>query len=127
MRIAASPTTRPAVRPPRLRVFSWLKRALLGVFALLIGLGGVGASYEVMMAAGDATRYPAPGQLVDVGGYKMHITCVGAGSPTVVLNSGAGGFSAEWSLVQPELAKTNRVYAFDRAGLGWSELGPEPR
>jgi pimeloyl-ACP methyl ester carboxylesterase len=52
---------------------------------------------------------------------------MGAGTPTVVLASGAGGFSAEWSLVQPELAKTTRVCAFDRAGLGWSEPGTESR
>jgi pimeloyl-ACP methyl ester carboxylesterase len=87
----------------------------------------LGVSYEAIMSSGDATRYPAPGQLVDVGGYRMHIHCMGAGMPTVVLNSGAGGFSAEWGLVQPELAKTTRVCAFDRAGMGWSEPGPAPR
>jgi len=101
--------------------------ALLGVLALLIGMVGLGAGYEAIMASGDATRYPPPGRLVDVGGYRMHISCMGAGTPTVVLNSGAGGFSAEWSLVQPELAKTTRVCAFDRAGMGWSEPGPAPR
>jgi pimeloyl-ACP methyl ester carboxylesterase len=52
---------------------------------------------------------------------------VGTGSPTVVLASGAGGFSAEWSAVQPHLAQTTRVCAYDRAGLGWSEPGPGPR
>jgi pimeloyl-ACP methyl ester carboxylesterase len=97
------------------------------VLTLLIALVVLGAGYEAIMSAGDVTRYPPPGQLVDVGGYRMHIVCMGAGSPTVVLNSGAGGFSAEWSLVQPELAKSTRVCAFDRAGLGWSEPGPEPR
>jgi len=101
--------------------------ALLGVLALLIGLVILGAGYEAIMASGDATRYPPPDQLVDVGSYRMHISCMGAGTPTVVLNSGAGGFSAEWSLVQPELAKTTRVCAFDRAGMGWSEPGPAPR
>lgn len=124
MQVTVSPTAR--IEKPR-RWFTRLKRALLGVLALLIGLVGLGAGYEAIMASGDATRYPAPGQLVDVGGYRMHIACMGSGSPTVVLNSGAGGFSAEWSLVQPELAKTTRVCAFDRAGMGWSEPGPGPR
>ena len=122
MQITTSPTTLPLLGSPR-RLFTGLKRALLGVLALLIGLVGLGAGYEAIMATGDATRYPPPGQLVDVGGYRMHISCMGTGTPTVVLNSGAGGFSAEWSLVQPELAKTTRVCAFDRAGLGWSEPG----
>jgi pimeloyl-ACP methyl ester carboxylesterase len=105
----------------------WITRVLLGMLALLMALAATGASYEAIMAAGDATRYPPPGRLVDVGGYRMHIHCVGQGSPTVVLASGAGGFSAEWGLVQPELAQTTRVCAFDRAGLGWSEPGPGPR
>jgi pimeloyl-ACP methyl ester carboxylesterase len=125
MQIAASQTAQ--IRNSGKHRLSRLARVLLGILALLIGLVGLGAGYEAVMASGDAARYPAPGQLVDVGGYRMHIACMGAGSPTVVLNSGAGGFSAEWSLVQPKLAKTTRVCAFDRAGLGWSEPGPEPR
>jgi hypothetical protein len=44
------------------------------------------------MATGDDTRYPARGQLVDVGGSRLHIYCVGEGSPTVVLDAGLGGF-----------------------------------
>jgi pimeloyl-ACP methyl ester carboxylesterase len=64
--------------------------------------------------------------MVDVGGYKMHLYCLGSGSPTVVLEAGAGDFSLAWSLVQPEVAQTTRVCAYDRVGLGWSERGPEP-
>jgi pimeloyl-ACP methyl ester carboxylesterase len=124
MNITSSPTMLSIGKP---RMIIWLKRILLGLLALLIGLAGLGAGYEAIASAGDATRYPAPGQLVDVGGYRMHIHCIGAGTPTVVLNSGAGGFSAEWGLVQPELSKTTRVCAFDRAGMGWSEPGPAPR
>src|SRR5438094_10074233 len=93
MQITVSPTAR--IGRSRRR-FTWLKRTLLGVLALLVGLVGLGAGYEAIASAGDATRYPAPGQLVDVGGYRMHIFCMGSGSPTVVLNSGAGGFSAVW-------------------------------
>jgi pimeloyl-ACP methyl ester carboxylesterase len=126
MHITASQTAQSAVGQPKRR-FAGLIRGVLGLSLALLVLAIVGASYEAIMAIGDATRYPPPGQLVDVGGYKMHISCMGAGAPTIVLNSGAGGFSAEWSLVQPELAKTTRVCAFDRAGLGWSEPGPQPR
>lgn len=69
-------------------------------------------------------QYPPPGQMVDVGGYKMHIYCQGSGSPTVVLVSGAGDFSLTWSLVQPEVAQITRVCAYDYARFGWSERGP---
>lgn len=64
-----------------------------------------------------------PGKLVDMGGRKMHIHCTGAGSPTVILEAGASSFSLDWSLVQPEIAKTNRVCSYDRARLGWSDPG----
>ena len=108
-------------------ILRWSVRALLGL-AVLAGLAAaVGAAYEAYMARGDAARYPAPGRLIDVGGLRLHLHCTGAGSTTVVLNAGAGGFSAEWRLVQSELARSTRVCAWDRAGLGWSEPGPGPR
>src|SRR5215208_3427476 len=71
--------------------------------------------------------YPAPGEMVDVGGYSLHINCVGQDSPTVVLDAGSGGFSAHWVRVQREVSGTTRVCAYDRAGMGWSEMGPDPR
>lgn len=72
--------------------------------------------------------YPPPGQLVDVGGYRLHINCTGTGSPTVVIDAGLGDWSASWSSwVQPEVAKTTRVCTYDRAGMGYSEAGPLPR
>jgi pimeloyl-ACP methyl ester carboxylesterase len=71
----------------------------------------------------------APGQLIDVGGHKMHIRCTGPanGSPTVILEAGGGGSSSDWSRVQSILSSDVRVCAYDRAGLGWSEPGPAPR
>jgi len=74
-----------------------------------------------------AKEYPAPGQLVDVGGYKMHIHCTGQGSPTVILEAGTGDSMLTWSNVQSEIAKSTRVCSYDRAGLGWSEESPKPR
>ena len=74
-----------------------------------------------------AKKYPAPGQLVDIGGYKLHINCIGQGSPTVILEAGQGDYSLIWAYVQPEVAKTNRVCSYDRAGYGWSEPSSNPR
>jgi pimeloyl-ACP methyl ester carboxylesterase len=70
------------------------------------------------------------GRLVDVGGWLLHINCTGerqAGQPTVVLEAGKGDFSVDWSLVQPGIERHARVCSYDRAGDGWSEMGPHPR
>ena len=109
------------------RILRWTVRVLVGLIALIVLLVAGGATYEAIMAAGDDTRYPAPGQRVDVGGYRLHVHCVGEGNPTVVLDAGLGGFSLDWSLVQPELAATTRVCAYDRAGYGWSDPSPHAR
>ena len=74
--------------------------------------------------------YPPPGRLMDVGGWRLHLKCTGearSGQPLVVLEAGVGDFSVEWSLVQPGVARFARVCSYDRAGDGWSELGPHPR
>jgi len=73
---------------------------------------------------------PAPGRLVDLGGWRLHLHCSGvraAAQPLVVLEAGAGDFSVDWSLVQPSVASFARVCSYDRAGTGWSDLGPRPR
>ncbi len=119
-------TTSPARRIGR-RVLRGIARTLAVLAGGILVLAVAGASYEAIAAAGDAQRYPALGQLVDVGGYRLHIQCVGAGSPTVVLDAGLGGASLDWSLVQPALGTTTRVCAYDRAGMGWSDPGPAPR
>jgi len=98
-----------------------------GGLAVLLGLSLVGYIYEPFAEAADAKAYPLPGQLVDVGGYRLHINCTGSGSPTVVIVAGAGDWSTTWGgVVQPEVAKTTRVCTYDRPGLGWSEAAPLP-
>ena len=93
---------------------------LLIVIVAIVGFQGSRAQAALR------AQYPPPGQMVDVGGYKLHLYCQGSGSPTVVLVPGGGDFSLTWSLVQPEVAQTTRVCAYDFGGFGWSELGPQP-
>jgi len=102
---------------------SWL----VGLVVLIVGLSLAGWIYEPFAEAADAKAYPPPGQMVDVGGYRLHINCTGSGSPAVVVESGWGDMSATWGWVQPEIAKTTRICTYDRAGMGWSEASPEPR
>jgi pimeloyl-ACP methyl ester carboxylesterase len=97
------------------------------VTAAFLALFVIGATYQAVATEIDKRTFPPPGRLVDVNGHLMHISCVGEGGPTVVLESGLGTMSADWANVQPEVAKTTRVCAYDRAGTGWSEPGPTPR
>lgn len=70
---------------------------------------------------------PPPGRLVDVGGHRLHLHCLGEGAPTVVFDAGAGAWSIFYRNVQQRVAAGARACAYDRAGLGWSEPGPVPR
>jgi len=70
---------------------------------------------------------PPPGKLVDAGGHRLHLHCTGEGSPTVVMESGAGDLSLVWALAQPKVAQFTRACSYDRAGYAWSDAGPLPR
>jgi pimeloyl-ACP methyl ester carboxylesterase len=68
---------------------------------------------------------PAPlGDVVDIGGRKLHLRCIGKGGPTVVTENGAGGFSIDWFLVQKQVSSFTRICSYDRAGYAWSDRGP---
>ena len=107
----------------------WTKRAIAGVVALLllILLGALGAAYQWLATRRDLAATPPPGQLVDIGGYRLHLWCMGAGAPAVVLESGLGGGAFTWPQVQKVAATFTRVCAYDRAGLGYSDPSPGPR
>lgn len=71
---------------------------------------------------------PPPGAMVDIGGRKLHLLCSGVGAPTIVLEAGASAFAIDFTLVQREVARTNRVCSYDRAGFGWSDPpAPSPK
>jgi pimeloyl-ACP methyl ester carboxylesterase len=105
------------------RTLGLIRKVLLGTITAVVLLAGAGAVYEAVASTQDAERYPPPGRLVDVGGYQVHVLCMGEGSPTVLLDAWAGGWTTEWAPVQSAVARTTRVCAWDRAGSGWSDLG----
>jgi pimeloyl-ACP methyl ester carboxylesterase len=102
-------------------------KAILWLVAALLVLAVVGAIYQAIATARAKQAYPPPGEMVAVGDQSVHINCVGRGSPTVILDAALGDMSASWVLVQREVSVTTRVCAYDRAGMGWSQSGPEPR
>jgi pimeloyl-ACP methyl ester carboxylesterase len=104
-----------------------LRNVLAVVAATFLALLLSGAAYQAIATAADRRSYPPPGELVDVGGYRLHLYCVGNAAPTVVLDALFPGTVSNWAWIQPEIAKTARVCAYDRAGLGWSDRGPNPR
>jgi pimeloyl-ACP methyl ester carboxylesterase len=127
----SSPDT---IAPTQLRgrkngVVFWTRRVLLGLLAFIVGLAALGASNQAIATARDRRAFPPRGQLVDVGGYRIHLHSMGRnqGNPTVILIACAACTSANWGWVQPALAQFTRVVAYDRAGFGWSDVGPAPR
>jgi pimeloyl-ACP methyl ester carboxylesterase len=105
----------------------WTKRILVGLCSLIVLAAVAGATYQSLATRQDLASTPPPGQLVDIGGHRLHLWCTGAGAPTVVLETGLGGTSADWGYVQPEVARFTRVCSYDRAGMGYSDPGPSPR
>jgi pimeloyl-ACP methyl ester carboxylesterase len=106
-------------------------RARLWVYPVTLAmlLAGVGGLYQATTKDPTTAAGPMPGKLVDVGGYRLHLNCTGtstAGGPTVVLLNGLGETSPLWARVQPALAATSRVCAYDRAGQGWSDDSSNP-
>jgi len=114
-----------------------------GIFTLALVSGLL---YEQTQRTRDRERYPQIGRSVDIGGRTLNIDCAGTGQPAVILESGANwslsssvrdpktilanggprpGYS--WVAIQRALATVTTVCWYDRAGSGWSELGPYPR
>lgn len=72
--------------------------------------------------------YAGPAQRVDIGkGRHLNLRCSGQGQPTVLLEAGFAADSMAWAKSQPLIAERNRVCAYDRAGVGYSDPGPLPR
>src|SRR5215210_6614596 len=101
----ASPRSRNSKRTGMKRPLRWAARAALAVVALLAATAATGAVYEAVASTHDALRFPPPGRMLDVDAYRLHVQCVGQGSPTVLLDAVSGGWSTHWAQVLPEIAR----------------------
>lgn len=93
-------------------------RIVAGALGLLMILAVSGLAYQLVASRKDRQAYPPPGRMVDVGGYRLHMHCLGTGQPTVILEAGLPMSSLHWSPVKQKLAAITTVCAYDRAGLG---------
>ncbi len=96
-----------------------------GIIFLSLFLGLI--LYQIVATRVDDHCYPPLGELVDIGGYKLHLNTRGDGNVTVICEAGLSGTSLGWSLVQAEVAQFARVCSYDRAGYAWSDPSPLKR
>ncbi|MBZ0292129.1 MAG: alpha/beta hydrolase [Anaerolineae bacterium] len=102
------------------RVLKWF--AIFLVALIVLGIG-----YQTVATELDKGKYSPRGQFYTVNGHQMHMICMGEGSPAVILEAGATAESLWWYRIQQQLAAHTQVCAYDRAGLGWSEVAEGPR
>lgn len=104
---------------------------MIQIVAWVAGLALLGAAlgmvYQSLGTHRDGRIHPPPGRLVDLGTHRLHLLEAGQGSPTILLEAGLMSTVLSWSDLQRALAGSFRVVSYDRAGLGWSDLGPMPR
>lgn len=96
---------------------------LLGIALALL----LGAVYQALGTRRDQKRFPPPGRFVQLDTHRLHLQAMGEGGPTIILESGLMSSVLTWERIQPILSKSARVVSYDRAGMGWSDPGPEPR
>ena len=110
---------------PRDKLGTKSKWILACAGVVLVALGAVG-TYAPRVALWRGWLILSGG-LVDVGGYRLRIECIGAGKPTVVMDAGLAQDRSTWGQVPSGVAAFTRVCTYDRAGLGESEAGAKPR
>ena len=113
----------------RRQVRSAAARVLLYPVFALLAVASVGGGVETVLEAHEPSQYPMAGRLVDVDvdGHRMHLSCTGTGSPTVVLEPGAGDMASTMAWIAPAVARDTRVCVYDRPGRGWSDESDAPQ
>ena len=76
---------------------------------------------------GSQNKVSPPGEMVDIGGFRLHALVCGQGTPAVILEPALGGFALQYAPIQSAVSAFTRVLAYDRAGQGWSDISPSPR
>ena len=106
----------------------WALRISCIFLGLLLLALVVGFTYEQVGRARDASQLPARvGQAVDIGGRTLNLSCLGQGTPTVILEPGGNSPGYAQLSLQSKMATFTRTCWYDRAGVGWSDPPSSPR
>lgn len=100
---------------------SWMLWVLAGVGGVLAAAGAIQLALDTLTGH----LYPPPGDLVDLGGWRLHLHHRGEGVP-VVLHAGFGGSSFDWGVAMEAPPEGTELWAWDRPGMAWSDRAPGP-
>ncbi len=110
------------------RVPRWLfprrRAAMAATGAVVIGLLMAGLIYEAYADARDAREFPPSGTLIDIGGRRLHLVCIGEGDPIVLFEASGWENSLSSRAARERIAARTRVCSYDRRGQGWSDPAP---
>jgi hypothetical protein len=81
----------------------WRRTTLFGFAIALIGVALTGVLYQWAATRKELAATLPPGRLVAIEGHRLHLSCTGDGEPTVLLETGLGGSTADWGFVQPDV------------------------
>lgn len=107
------------IKPNKIKSKDKLSRATLSVLFFPLSIT------QFLITKREDQKYQPPGELVDIETSQLHALVSGKGETTIILDAGMGGFSVDWTFVQPELSKFSTVLSYDRAGYGWSKTNED--
>jgi pimeloyl-ACP methyl ester carboxylesterase/protein-S-isoprenylcysteine O-methyltransferase Ste14 len=112
------------------RVPRWIfrsRRAVIGSWLVVIALVPLAGLVYEAYADGTATlEFAPPGMLVDIGGRRLHLLCIGDGDPTVIFEESGWGNAASFARARERIASRATVCSYDRSGMGWSDPAQGP-
>jgi len=88
------------------------RRALIFGATAAVAIPLLGVVYEYLA---ERAAPPPPGRLYQVAGHRMHIRCLGTGTPPVVFDDSGPAWSTSWEDILPRVATITRAWAYDRA------------
>lgn len=119
---------RPKEEAETMRIKRMIRLALIGVCAVILLIVGSAFTYEQASRFIALWKYDPDGELVDVGGHKIHMVRQGSESPTVIFESGLDTLGhLSWYKVQEEVSEFATTLSYDRAGILWSERGDQEK
>ena len=97
------------------------------ILGVILAISGGLYIYSRQFIARIEQEHPPIGKFVEVEGTRLHVLDVGQGPAVVLIHGASGNLHDFKSSIVDELAKTYRVLAFDRPGLGYSDpkAGPD--